>query len=76
MLQPFKMLIVNNKIKKSYINLIYSESYVYNNKGFITVKTVVNGNVTDIYNYTYDNLGRLTEVIKNDATVESYSFDS
>ncbi len=37
---------------------------------------MINGANTNTFNYTYDKIGQLTEVIKNNSAIETYSFDS
>lgn len=51
-------------------------TYVRDAAGRITGRTETIGGVTDVYAYTYDRAGRLTNVDKNSAPVETYAYDA
>ncbi len=56
-------------------NTKYSYNLTRDLAGRIVQKTESIGGATDIYDYTYDNIGRLTEVKKNSIIVETYTYD-
>jgi len=54
----------------------YSYSLTRDLAGRIVQKIENIGGATDTYDYTYDNIGRLTEVKKNGIIVETYTYDA
>lgn len=63
----------------SKINPIYGYTYSYQNGtslvSSLTVNTNCNGN-SDVYSYTYDDLGSITHITKNNNAVSSYEYDA
>lgn len=55
---------------------IYSLSFVRDLMGRITEKTESSNGVTNIFEYTYDLSGRLTQVKKNGSVVSTYAYDN
>jgi len=63
------------------ITEVSDESFTYqlsqrDNAGAITQKKETLNGTTTTYNYTYDTMGRLTEVKQNGSTVEAYTYDN
>lgn len=61
---------------KAGTSVLYDVSYVRDKLSRIDTKTEIVQGVTNVFKYTYDLAGRLTNVQKNGATVESYTYDS
>ncbi|MBF0330149.1 MAG: hypothetical protein HQL10_13425 [Nitrospirae bacterium] len=57
-------------------NGVYTVLMTRDNAGRITQKTEAIGAETNTYDYTYDTLGRLTEVKKSGVVVERYTYDA
>ncbi|MBF0330144.1 MAG: RHS repeat-associated core domain-containing protein [Nitrospirae bacterium] len=57
-------------------NGVYTVLMTRDSAGRITQKTEAIGAETNIYDYTYDTLGRLTEVKKNGIISEHYTYDA
>ncbi len=55
---------------------IYSYNLERDSLGRITKKTEVLNNVTTVYDYTYDSVGRLIQVNKNGSVSSTYVYDS
>lgn len=56
--------------------LLYSYTLTRDTLHRITSKTETIGGVTDVYDYTYDSVGRVSTVLKNSAAYSSYTYDS
>jgi|GEM_PF-957188 len=54
----------------------YSATYTRDKLAHITQKTETIGGVTNVYDYTYDLAGRLTQVKKDNVTISTYTYDS
>jgi len=54
---------------------LYDASFVRDDLGRITQKVETIGGVSNTYDYDYDAVGQLTEVQKDSAVIESYSYD-
>ena len=54
----------------------YSYTLTRDTTGRITRKIEVFEGVPDIFDYTYDSVGRLSEVRKNNSALEAYSYDA
>jgi RHS repeat-associated protein len=57
-------------------NLFTYELSQRDNAGAITQKTETLNGISTTYDYSYDNVGRLTEVKKDNVVVENYSYDN
>jgi RHS repeat-associated protein len=55
---------------------IFATQFIRDHVGRISEKTETIGGITDVYSYTYDVGGRLSEVQKNGATIATYTYDS
>jgi YD repeat-containing protein len=55
---------------------VFDVGYTRDKLGRITQKVETLGGVTDIYNYAYDNAGRLKEVKKNSVVIAAYTYDA
>ena len=55
---------------------LYNVQRARDQLGRITVNTETIGGVTDVYGYSYDLAGRLTQVTKNSTPIASYTYDS
>src|SRR5262249_10893258 len=55
---------------------VFSSQYARDQVGRISQKIDTIGGVTDIYNYSYDVMGRLAEVGKNGNVTASYTYDA
>lgn len=56
--------------------LLYSYTLTRDALHRVASKTETIGGVTDVYDYSYDNSGRLTAVLKNSSAYSSYVYDS
>ncbi len=73
-----------NRTYNSYgelITKVEDNSFTYeitqrDNAGAITQKVETLNGTSNTYNYTFDNMGRLTQVKKDDVVVESYTYDN
>jgi RHS repeat-associated protein len=54
---------------------VFRQQYTRDNGGRVTQKTETINGGTDTYSYTYDTVGRLTEVKQNGLTTATYSYD-
>jgi len=75
--------LTQNRSYNSYgeITEVSDESFTYqlttrDHAGAITQKKETLNGTTETYDYTYDTMGRLTEVKQNGSTVEAYTYDN
>ncbi len=54
---------------------VFRQQYTRDTGGRVTQKTEAINGTTDTYSYTYDTVGRLTEVKQNGLTIALYSYD-
>jgi len=54
---------------------IFAQYFTRDPLGRITRKIEVEGGETDVFDYSYDLAGRLTDVVKNSENVEHYEYD-
>ncbi|MBR5826423.1 MAG: RHS repeat-associated core domain-containing protein [Clostridia bacterium] len=52
------------------------ESFTYNDEGYISTHTVTHGEDNDVYSYTYDANGNITEIKKDGVVQQSYEYDA
>jgi len=56
-------------------NALYSVSTTYDKLGRISTKEETIGDITHTWSYTYDPIGQLTQVKKDDVVVEAYTYN-
>ena len=52
------------------------ENLAYSEDGYISTHTIIHGEDSNVYSYTYDDNGNIIEIKRNDVTQQSYVYDA